>query len=119
MRGGLEFLPLGSGLGTFADVFRRYQDEGITGFIDHAHNDYLEFWVEYGPAGLAAFLAISLWVARARLAAPQWGVLACLAVTALVDFPFHRPAEWALYWMMLGCVAPADTDKGQLDPWQI
>jgi len=72
--------------------------------------------VEFGPTGLAALLAVGLWLARAPRTAPVLGALACLAALALVDFPFHRPAEWALYWIMLGCVAPAE--KGQLDQWQ-
>ena len=38
MKGAVEFLPLGSGLGTFRDAFRRYQPEGIPGYVDHAHN---------------------------------------------------------------------------------
>jgi hypothetical protein len=27
---------------------------------------------------------------------------AALAAMACVDFPFHRPAEWALLWLLLG-----------------
>ncbi len=113
----LEVPAAGFGPGSFETKFAVWQagatPSRFAGLVDHAHNDYLEFWIEYGPAGLAAFLAIGMWLARGPRAAPQWGALTCLAVTALVDFPLHRPAEWALYWIMLGCVAP--TEKGQLD----
>ena len=35
-----HFLPWGSGLGTFGEVFERFQTEALNGFyIDHAHND--------------------------------------------------------------------------------
>ena len=114
VRGGLEFLPLGSGLGTFADVYRRYQAEGLTGFIDHAHNDYAEAFLELGVAGIAvvALLAIA-YIAR-------WGVLAgrrvsrslgylqvsaglgvlALAAHGVFDFNFHIPAN-AIYFAFL------------------
>jgi O-antigen ligase len=79
--------------------------------LDHAHNDYVEFWIEYGLLGLAAFGALSLWLAAGlvkpgmrgtpSLVSGGWGGAACLAAIACVDFPFHRPAEWALYWVLL------------------
>ena len=114
IRGGLDFLPFGSGLGTFADVYRRYQAEGLTSFIDHAHNDYAEAFLELGVAGIAvvALLAIA-YVAR-------WGVLAgrrvsrslgylqvsaglgvlALAAHGVFDFNFHIPAN-AIYFAFL------------------
>jgi O-antigen ligase len=117
MRGGLDFLPFGSGLGTFADVFRRYQAEGLTGFIDHAHNDYAELFLEMGVAGIAAvalFAAayVARWgvIASRRLSrtlgylqvASGLGVLA-LAAHGFFDFNFHIPAN-AIYFSFLAGV---------------
>lgn len=114
VRAALDFLPLGSGLGTFADVFPRYQLASFTGFIDHAHNDYAEAFLELGVAGLAAaaFLAIAYvmrWRAlmRGRLTR-SLGYLqlgAGLAMLAMIvhgafDFNFHIPAN-ALYFSFL------------------
>ena len=114
VRGGLDFLPFGSGLGTFADVFRRYQVEGLTGFIDHAHNDYAEVFLELGVAGIAAVVLLAIaYVSR-------WGVLAggklsrslgylqvsaglgvlALAAHGVFDFNFHIPAN-AIYFAFL------------------
>jgi O-antigen ligase len=81
--------------------------------VDHAHNDYAEFLVEYGPVGLAAFIVVlggalaRTWRLRntAGDAAPYIAAaagLAGLAALAIVDFPLHRPAEWALFWLLLG-----------------
>ena len=77
--------------------------------MDHAHNDYIEMLIELGPVGLGAFLSLCgmlIWGARRSLhdahSRGAWGGVAALAAVALVDFPFHRPAEWALYWMLLG-----------------
>ncbi len=117
LRGALEFLPLGSGLGTFADVFPRYQIASFPGFIDHAHNDYAEAFLELGVAAVAAiaFLALAF-VARLRsllgarlsrsLGYLQLGAgLAMLAMAAhgLFDFNFHIPAN-AIYFSFLAGV---------------
>lgn len=114
LRAGMDFLPFGSGLGTFADVFRRYQVEGLSGYIDHAHNDYAELFLELGVAGLAvmALLAVAYvmrWalIMRARSSrslaylqvAAGLGMLAMIA-HAFVDFNFHIPAN-ALYFSFL------------------
>jgi O-antigen ligase len=113
----LDFLPFGSGLGTFADVFGRYQLESFPGYIDHAHNDYVEAFVELGVAGVAAVaLLFAAYVMRWRtllasrlsrsLGYLQVGAgLAMLAlmVHAAFDFNFHIPAN-AIYFSFLAGV---------------
>ena len=117
LRAGLDFLPLGSGLGTFADAFRRYQGERLTGFIDHAHNDYAEAFLELGVVGLAVIALFGLayalrWrqLGRERLSrslgyfqfAAGLGMLAMI-VHAAFDFNFHIPAN-AIYFSFLAGV---------------
>jgi O-antigen ligase len=117
VRAGLDFMPLGSGLGTFADVFRRYQLEAIPGFVDHAHNDYAELFLELGVAGLAVMVLLGSayamrWIALARVwrersfghlqMAAGLGMLAML-LHGLVDFNFHIPAN-AIYFSFLAGV---------------
>lgn len=117
VRAGLDFLPFGSGLGTFADVFRRYQVEVFPGFIDHAHNDYAEVFLELGVAGvaIAALLLIAYlgrWIELARAWPPRslgyvqvgagLGMMAMLLHGAF-DFNFHIPAN-ALYFSFLAGV---------------
>jgi O-antigen ligase len=114
LRAGLDFLPLGSGLGTFADVFPRYQAEGLVGFIDHAHNDYAEAFLELGVAGVVVIVLFAVayaarWrsVLRARRSrgrtflqvAAGLGMLAMI-VHAAFDFNFHIPAN-AIYFSFL------------------
>lgn len=109
---------LGFGPGAFRPQFAVWQVEWLKGHgpsasrfagdVDHAHNDYLEIFVEYGPAGLAVFLCMCGWLMAAAWRAPgpaACGVAALLAI-AFVDFPFHRPAEWALLWLLLGSMSP-------------
>jgi putative inorganic carbon (HCO3(-)) transporter len=114
---------LGYGPGSFGARFAEWRAGAAAtrfdGAVDHAHNDYVEFWVEYGPIGLCAFLALCGWLmARAwRLRAPgtagAWAAAASLLAIALVDFPFHRPAEWGLYWLVLGILGKGDTEDVQ------
>ena len=126
---------VGFGPGSFGVRFADWQTEWMlaeparlgearfAGPVDHGHNDYVEFWVEYGLVGLAAFGALSLWLAAnppkpgmrglPSLRSGVWGGAACLAAIACVDFPFHRPAEWALYWILLAILSL--DGKGYID----
>jgi O-antigen ligase len=117
VRAALDFLPLGSGLGTFADVFPRYQLETFPGFFDHAHNDYAEAFLELGVAALAAlaFLLVAYvmrWRALLRsrpsrsLGYLQLGAglgMLAMIVHGIFDFNFHIPAN-ALYFSFLAGV---------------
>jgi O-antigen ligase len=111
----LDFMPFGSGLGTFADVFRRYQGARIVGFADHAHNDYAQLILELGVAGIAIIVLLGLAYAlrwrtvlsersssrrlRFMQAAAGLGMLAML-LHGLFDFNFHIPAN-AIYFSFL------------------
>lgn len=127
VRAGLDFLPFGSGLGTFADVFRRYQVEGLPGFVQHAHNDYAQLFLEMGVAGLAALVLVAIaylsrWGQLARaLPSRSLGYLqvgAGLGMLAMIvhggfDFNFHIPAN-ALYFSFLAGIFffTPDADRG-------
>ena len=52
------FFPLGAGMGTFPEAFRRFHPADIPLFVNHAHNDYLEWLFEGGllAAGLLLLL---------------------------------------------------------------
>ncbi len=76
----------GTGLGTFGLAFRHYQSNFVTFFVDHAHNDYVEFASDTGLVG-AALLFI-----------PIVYLLVKMAVVFLRDSRRYRPA------VLLGCV---------------
>lgn len=110
----------GLGPGAFEAFFPRWEthwwQQGrssgiVAGLEDHAHNDYLEIWVEQGTFGLLSFLGIvTVFFLRAKqslhsnlelLAGSAASVASMLAV-ALVDFPFHRVEECFLFWTLVG-----------------
>jgi len=87
-------------------------------FMDHAHNDYLEFLVEYGLVGgalLMAFVLLCLWRAQRGLEdrdrPRRFGIAfaSAMAMTGMlihasVDFSLHIPANAA--WFLVLCLLP-------------
>ena len=107
LRAAIDFLPFGSGLSTFADVFPRFQGGAFGGFIDYAHNDYLQLLMETGVAGVVVVvLLLFTYVTSMRgLLRRQHGrsftVLQLAAgigllppmLHAMLDFGLHMPAN--------------------------
>jgi O-antigen ligase len=116
LRGILDSPWLGTGYGTFRDVFPMYRDGGITswGVIDLAHNTYLEDLLELGvPAALALFVAIgaSVWLCFRGVLRRRRGrhfplvgfaVSVLVAVHSLVDFSLQIPGVAITYVALLG-----------------
>ncbi len=114
-----EFLPLGSGIGTFEEVFPRFHSMafGVERTINHAHNDYLE-WILEGGIVVAFILILFLgfyvrqwfriWCCDAwssfRLVQVGAGIaLALMMLHGLVDFNLHIPAN-AIFFAFLAAV---------------
>ena len=103
-----NFFPLGSGAGTFEDVLQRFHPADFPGVtINRAHNDYLEWLLEFG---LIAALLIALWLAfyvrqwarvwkrgewsSFRFAQAGAGIaLLLMMLHSLVDFNLRTPAN--------------------------
>lgn len=107
-----QFLPWGSGFGTFVPVFRMTESLQAVHrtFTNHAHCDFMEIVLEAGVAGVALMAGFLLWLVvtgwtRLRAAigtpdfAPVLGALigiAMLLVASLVDYPLRT--------LLLACV---------------
>jgi O-antigen ligase len=63
------YMPFGAGMGTFVPVygmFEKPQDLFAHAYINHAHDDILELWLETGIFGIALMGAFAAWfVSRA------------------------------------------------------
>ena len=128
-----EFFPIGSGIGAFPEVYRRFQPGDISMFVNHAHNDYLEWLFEGGL--IAAVLILVFLVCYIRrwpqvLKSEHWshfhfiqlaaGIsVLLLGLHGLVDFNLHIPAN-AIYFAFLAGVffhreeiAAAETHKAE------
>lgn len=59
-------LPLGSGIGSFDPVYRSVEPlaEVDPTFFNHAHNEYLEVWLEAGWLGIGALVLFLVWFGR-------------------------------------------------------
>jgi O-antigen ligase len=123
-----DFLPFGSGLGTFRTVYQLYEDhDAITNTrVPHAHNDYAELVLELGIAGILLIGAFLLWWVSA--AARTWRVadatpfaraasIASAAILAhsAVDYPLRTAAISAAFAMCLALLADRKVRKGSED----
>ncbi len=121
----IEHRPiLGTGLGTFASVYRSYRTEDIRPGVTKAHNDYLEMFLELGiPAGallilpivlLAGFCLHGVWVRRRNYEYPALGFAVCVLVGAhsLVDFSMQIPAVAATFALLLGMAVTQSQSTG-------
>jgi O-antigen ligase len=121
-KAGLTFAPLGSGAGSFAPVYQMFERVDLMGpaFVNHAHDDFIEVWLEAGVAGAAlaaAFLA--WWVSAtwnvvqdrrghgAALSLAGSLVVGMILVHSLVDYPLRTPALAVLFAFACGLIVTA------------
>jgi O-antigen ligase len=103
---------IGWGLGTYVPVYPRFAryDDGT--YVNHAHNDWLEWWAEGGVFFAALMLVVFVWTLR-----PAWrtvwgaGVI-FVCINALVDYPFARLAVCGWYFALVGMLAGHREEKG-------
>jgi O-antigen ligase len=106
LQGIAEFWPIGSGLGTFPSVYPLFENrETVTStYVNHVHNDYLEWVFEAGliavgliVAALAWWVIASVRAWRGPAEAQLWPRAASILVGlvlahSVVDYPLRTPA---------------------------
>lgn len=108
---GALHLPWGSGIGSFVPVFQQAFPESLLmpSYINEAHNDYAQVWLEGGLAGVlvAIACAIALVVAVASYLRRHHGERRLLWATLLGIFALlaHAGADYALRTPALMTVA--------------
>jgi O-antigen ligase len=108
------YLPFGSGMGTFVPVYGMHEqaaDAVLDTYVNRAHNDFLELWLETGVVGLALAVAALLWFAGRSLklwrrdapgtdfdlslARAATIVIGLIGAHSLVDYPLRTSAIMA------------------------
>ena len=113
--------PLGTGLGGFRRAFEAEDPAQGRAYINHAHNDWAELWLEGGWPGLAlmfaaaAGLVVSGWrlwrqdrdasPGPRAIARAAWLGLLLLALHSLADYPLRTSALLAVAGLLAGQVA--------------
>lgn len=112
-----DFLPFGTGVGSFDPIFRSYETrEGLQfAYLNQAHNEYLQVLIEFGVFGALALAAGLAWYARrawqafrsepeSRTVARQQRAAAMVIVFVILhsagDYPL-RTDGFAVYFAML------------------
>lgn len=112
-----DYFPFGSGMGTFVPVYAKFEqlDMVMPPYVNHAHNDYLELFLETGiigiiVLGLFALGLAKLWFDRGaavskssrELLFPLKVVLALVLLHSVVDYPLRTQAIAVLFAISLG-----------------
>lgn len=105
-----DYFPFGSGIGSFNSVYRMYEaPELITNtYMNHAHSDYIEIFLETGAVGAVCVLLFLLWWLRQtigiwRSAEPNVFARAATIASAaimthsIVDYPLRTAAISAIF----------------------
>ena len=129
-----DSFPIGTGLGSFEQVYRQYEDpSNVTlEYVNHAHNEYLEILLELGAAGLvlmAVFLGwwmlatLNIWTSSLSTPFARAVTIASAAVLAhsVVDFPLRTAAISAIFAASIAMMAQnlrnaPVTKKGEARP---
>lgn len=136
----MAYMPFGSGLGSFATVyslFEKPQDLIAYAYVNHAHNDVLQVWMEAGVAGAGLILGFLLWfgwrvvsvwragddrgMAIDRLLAKAATIaIALLLLHALVDYSLRTSAMMVVFAFLCALLVdpPARHDPAEAEAEQ-
>ncbi len=132
-RAAMRYGPVGTGLGSFDPIYRTVEpvQAASTTFLNHAHDDYLELWLETGVVGAILFVGFLYWFGRAgwrawvserklvgaSLARAGFTVAAVLLLHSIVDYPLRTIALATLFALALGVLTPPQTDRVIAQAW--
>ncbi len=122
-----EYLPFGTGVGAFEPIYRSAEPltQVTNVYFNHAHNDYLELWLETGVAGLILLLAFLGWLVRTiwrawtapaaegrgAVALSSSVVILLLLAHSALDYPLRVEAIAVLFAFACGVMA-SQTERG-------
>lgn len=118
--------PVGAGFGGFDSSYRQIEPDSLLmpSYLNHAHNDWLEFALEGGALGLVILAAFIVWLAlrlasmwRQTSIALQLQAVACAGIAlafaagSVVDYPLRVPAGMALFACVVGLVSASQSQN--------
>jgi O-antigen ligase len=130
IKAGTEMAPTGSGLGSFVQVYAMHQPDRFTSttWVNHAHNDYAEIYLELGIPGVLLLLLFlgwfgwkgwQIWKRRADadmlIAQAAWLSAALLLLHSVVDYPLRTAALAALFATAIGLMCRPNATVGRHD----
>ena len=126
-RAALEYLPFGSGAGTFVPVFAGHEDINTMGakFWNHAHNDFMEIFLETGLFGLILLVAFIAWLGRrlwtiwsqpatedSNVAAAASIAIGLILLHSTIEYPLRTLALASVFAFCCGLlVSPREEDR--------
>jgi O-antigen ligase len=129
------YMPFGSGMGTFVPVYgmqERAVDVVLDTYVNRAHNDFLELWLETGVVGPVLAGAVLIWFVRRsvdlwRRQAPVADVdlsiaraasiaTALIGAHSLVDYPMRTGAIMAIVAFSCGLLIAPLTGAAEAMP---
>jgi len=121
-RAAWDLMPFGGGLGSFRDIYAGVEplDLMAVSYWQHAHNDFLQIWLEAGVPGLIVVVLFLVWWAgagigawrapsddRVILARAGAVALGLMLVHSFVDYPLRTPAMMAVFALACAALATA------------
>lgn len=129
LRTAADYFPVGSGFGTFLPVYGMHEtpETMMNTYVNHAHNDWLELWIEGGvPAAalMACFVALfaaqalRIWNPKGAYAAsvlPRAASVGALVLLlhSLVEFPLRMPALACIFAALIAMMMAAPPPRQQ------
>ena len=123
-----KYAPVGSGNGSFADIYKVDEPEALLGlnYLNHAHNDYLETYLTMGWIGIILLFAVivgwflilrSTWMGRKQRGGQAFPILGLsimfmLGLASMVDYPLRVPSLAALFCIgAIFCLSKTPAEK--------
>ena len=121
---GLHLAPWGAGVGSFVPWFEQAASTHFLAseYINHAHNEYVQWWLESGVMGLAALLAALALLAwhvppsgqgrsADAVAVGSWVAAVLVLAHSAVDYPLRTPSMMAVTAVLAGIAVAASLSR--------
>lgn len=133
LRIGWTYFPFGTGIGSFVPVFKIHEPISFLGplYLNHAHNELLELYIETGIFGIALLVGFLGWWLRMQMRLWRRSALSTSGITlarlggiwtfmilflSLADYPLRTPAFAVIFALGCGWMAIWQSDCTRLRP---